>query len=86
MRTRPTSEPTPADLRLLATGALTVKRAVAFSGIGRSELFELMRDGALPWFRRGTHRMLPRKPLVAYLAALYRADQNARAAGSAART
>lgn len=68
-----------ADRDLLADGALTVKQAVTFSGIGRSALFELMASGVLPWFRHGQNRMLPRRPLIEYLARLYRAHQTATA-------
>lgn len=55
---------------LWADGALTVPAAVRFSGVCRTRLFVLMRDGVLPWSRNGTHRLIPRRALVAYLAGL----------------
>lgn len=65
-------EPTAADLKLLRRGALTVRQAAEFSGLGRSELFRLMRDGDLEWFAYGERptRLVVRKSLVRYLARL----------------
>ena len=77
-----TTLPTPADRKLLARGALTVKRAVAFSGICRVELFELMREGQLKWFYHGRVRLIPRKALALYVAGLYAAHRRAAEAGT----
>lgn len=68
-----TDAPDRDTLRLLRWGALTVRGAAKFSGIGRTELFELMRDGHLPWFKHGTFRMIPRRALVELLARMYAA-------------
>lgn len=70
--------------KLLRRGALTVRRAVQFSGIGRTELFALMRDGALPWFKRGQNRLIPRAALVEYLAALAAGYERETGAGAQA--
>jgi hypothetical protein len=65
-----TATPTAADLAMLAEGSMTVKQAVEFSGLSWNRLFELMRDGVLPWFTTDTDntRLMPCKPLVEYLA------------------
>lgn len=70
--------PEPADLELLADGAMKVRQAVEFSGLSRAELFNLMADGTLAWFKRdtGPHRFIVKRSLVAYLAALYRTSSS----------
>lgn len=63
---------TPDDLETLRDGAMTVRQAVEFSGLNRTDLFSLMKAGRLPWFApNGRTRMIPRRPLVDLLAELY---------------
>lgn len=67
--------PSAADLRACEDGSMTVKAAIAFTGLSRQELFERMADGSLDWFarsERGT-RYITRKSLVK-LIAQYRAE------------
>lgn len=59
----------PTDLdEVWAEGAIRVVDAVAFSGLSRSELYELMTSGKLPWSKPGRHRLVPRRWLVQWLA------------------
>ncbi|MBA4192825.1 MAG: hypothetical protein C0467_33090 [Planctomycetaceae bacterium] len=51
-----------------AEGAIRVVEAVAFSGLSRSELYELMTSGKLPWSKPARHRLVPRRWLVQWLA------------------
>ena len=51
----------------LSDGAMPVKAAVAFSGLSRTELFALVADGKLPSVKHKGRRLIPRRPLVAYL-------------------
>ena len=50
-----------------ADGAIRVTDAPAFSGLSRSELYELMTAGELPWSKPGRSRLIPRRWLVQYL-------------------
>lgn len=50
------NEPTAADRAAVEAGAFTVAGAMAHSGFSRSELFALMRSGAVVWFARGAKR------------------------------
>jgi excisionase family DNA binding protein len=50
-------------------GALTIGGAIEFTGIGRSTLYALMGRGELPYTKVGTRRLIPRRALVALLAA-----------------
>ncbi len=60
----------PAEVeRLLADGAMTVQQGVQFSAIGRSALYAAMSRGDLRWLKVGKRRLIPRKALVAFLAA-----------------
>lgn len=68
----------PAHVLLLSDGAMTVRQAAEFSGIGRTELFDLMKQGYLDWFPRGQNRLIVRKTLVEYLARLYAAHVGAK--------
>lgn len=65
----------PADVALLADGAMTVRQAAVFSGISRTELFDLMKQEIIEWFPRGKNRLIVRKSLVEYLARLYAAHK-----------
>ena len=49
-------------------GAIRVVDAVAFSGLSRTELYDLMNAGELPWSKPARHRLVPRRWLVRYLA------------------
>ena len=70
--------PSAADLRACEDGAMTVKAAIAFSGISRGDLWGRMNDGTLDWFTRGERgtRYITRKSLVK-LIAQYRAESRA---------
>lgn len=58
---------------LLADGALTVEAAVEWSGLSQSELYRLMSNGTLTWFRPKKGRLIPKRALRTYLAELYAA-------------
>jgi len=59
---------------MLAEGAMTISRAVEFSGIGRTRMFALIKDGRLPVLRVGTRTLVPRKALVEFLAGFVKED------------
>lgn len=72
-----TTTPTPEEL--LADGALTVRAAVEFSGLPRTELYRVMGTGELPYFQPGEKlRLIPKRGLVTYLAARYAAHRSGR--------
>lgn len=50
--------------------ALTIPDAVKASGIGRSTLYELMKDGRIKARKAGSRTLIPYAELEAYLAAL----------------
>jgi len=52
---------------LFEEGAMTVRQAVAFSGISRSGLYELMSNGKLPWTNVGSRRLIPKSSLLTLL-------------------
>ena len=52
---------------LCGDGALDVKAAIAFSGIRRAWLFQLMASGELPFIRLRRKRLVPRSALVRLL-------------------
>ena len=54
---------------VLADGVMSVAEAVQFSGLSRSELYNRMSDGTLPFVKHGVRRLIPRKALVGLLAA-----------------
>ena len=60
----------PADeaLHACVDGAMTTERAVEFSGVTRTRLFELRRDGVLKVVRVGRQTLWPRRSLVELLA------------------
>jgi excisionase family DNA binding protein len=53
---------------MLEEGALRVGQAVAFSGVGRSFLYEAMTRGELKYFKAGSARLIPKRALVEFLA------------------
>jgi excisionase family DNA binding protein len=53
---------------LLEEGAMRIDEAVAWSGIGRSMLYKLMAQGAIPSVHAGGRRLIPRRGLRIYLA------------------
>lgn len=63
------SEPSEEDLELLADGALGVAEAARFAGVGRSTIYAALAAGELRSLRRGRRRLIPRRALVAWLAA-----------------
>lgn len=58
-----------------AMGARTVRQAEAETGLSRQELWELMREGVVPWFSHGGNgrRLMAWGALVAYLERLHAA-------------
>lgn len=53
---------------ILADGTLTVDGATKFVGLGRTQLYELMGSGRLPFTKQGRRRLIPRRALVRLLA------------------
>ncbi len=53
--------------------AFTVHDAVAYSGLSRSRLYDLMKSGDLPSLQVGGRRMIRRDALDAYFASLAKA-------------
>jgi excisionase family DNA binding protein len=53
---------------LLEDGAMPIKDAVAWSGIGRSRLYVAMANGDLPFVRVGERRLIPKRGLKDFLA------------------
>ena len=51
----------------LAEGACSIAEAVAFSGVGRTSLYEHIRSGRLPTVLLGRKRLIPRAALKAFL-------------------
>lgn len=58
------------NLQPILPVALNMTGAVAYSGLSRSRLYELMRDGALASFHVGSRRMIRRDALDAFFAKL----------------
>jgi len=54
--------------------AFTVANAVRYSGLSRSRLYELMRDGEILSFHVGGRRMILREALDQFFAKLVRAS------------
>ena len=57
------------DFELLADGAVGVAEAVQFAGVSRATLYDAMAEGQLAYLKRGRRRLIPRRALVAWLAA-----------------
>ena len=53
---------------LVADGTLSVKAAMAFTGMGRRTIEDAVRRGALPVVRLGRRIAIPKKALVQFLA------------------
>ena len=53
---------------LVAEGTLSIKAAMAFTGMGRRTIEDAVRRGALPVVRMGRRVAIPRKALVQFLA------------------
>lgn len=53
---------------ILADGTLSVAGAEAFSGLGRTTLYELMLGGKLAYTKVGARRLIPKRALLALLA------------------
>ena len=63
-------------IELLGDGAITVTKAVQFSGLSRATLYAAMAEGDLAYLKRGRRRLIPRRALVAWLAeGLKRSDR-----------
>ena len=54
---------------LLRDGAMSVADAVTFTALSRAELYRRMLVGQLPFVAQGRRRLIPRRALVAMLAA-----------------
>ncbi len=57
------------NISLVSEGAMTVREAVKFSRISRSDLYRFMESGRLPWLKPCRNRLIPRKALVDLMAA-----------------
>lgn len=54
---------------MVADGALTIKQASDFTGIGRARLYDLIKAKLIISMKgEGTQRLIPRRELVRYLA------------------
>ena len=53
---------------LVSDGNVAIPEALAFLGVGRSTLFELMRRGELPRVSIGTRVLIPRRALIEFSA------------------
>lgn len=66
---RPATPMTPAPAaEVCADGALSVKDACAFAGIGKSELYAAVGRGELEFLYHGRKPLVPKRLLVAWLA------------------
>ena len=72
----------PAILAEAADGAMSVPQACAFTGDGRTRLFQLMEAGVLEWYHVGPHRRVTRASLVRYVAAMLAEGKAGRGAGA----
>lgn len=50
-----------------ADGVISVTDAPAFCGVSRTELYQMMNRGELPWSKPARDRLIPRRALVALL-------------------
>ena len=50
--------------------ALSIPAAVAYSGLSRSRLYELMRDGSIPSVQVGGRRLIMRQAIDAFFTRL----------------
>ena len=66
--TRRASGPSVAPSDVVEEGALRLKDAVEWSGVGRSQLYYAMDRGELQYLKIGTRRLIPRCALRDYLA------------------
>jgi excisionase family DNA binding protein len=62
----------PGAAELVADGALTMREAAAFAGVGITTLYNAMAAGQLAWVKVGRRRLIPRRALTAFLAARLR--------------
>lgn len=53
---------------VVAEGALRIKDAVEWSGVGRSQLYAAMARGELPFVKVGKRRLIPKSALRNFLA------------------
>lgn len=54
---------------LVQDGAKTVTQAVAFTGIGRTEMYRMMGEGEIAYLQHGKRRLIPVAELRRILAA-----------------
>ena len=55
-------------IEIVHDGAMSVSAAVAWTGVGRSKLYEAMSRGHLRFLKDGKRRLIPRRALREYLA------------------
>lgn len=53
---------------VLTEGVMTVRDACRFLSIGRTQLYQLMKSGRLPWVSLGSCRRIPRRAVMQLLA------------------
>jgi excisionase family DNA binding protein len=49
---------------VIADGAMSIRKAVQFTGFSRSFLYEMMEDGRLPYIKIGRARRIPKRALL----------------------
>jgi excisionase family DNA binding protein len=55
------------DGDVLADGMMSVAEAMAFTRLGRTEIYKRMTDGSLPFARIGKRRLIPKRAVVELL-------------------
>jgi excisionase family DNA binding protein len=63
----PSPPAAPEQDELLAQGAMSVRDASSFTGIPRSNLYELMQQRKLPSLKVGRRRLIPKAALIELL-------------------
>lgn len=63
------AQPAETPESLVADGAVTVRQAAAFTGLGKTALYDAMDAGRLAYLKVGKRRLIPRRALVKWLAA-----------------
>lgn len=48
---------------LLADGAMTITEAMEWSGIGKTRLYDMIKEGRLAYVQMGGRKLIPRKGL-----------------------
>ena len=74
LRREDLAEPPEIDSAIWDLGGVSVSAAAAFLGCSRKYVYDLMREGSLPWGRLGRARRIPRPALTALLAGKSKAE------------